>query len=332
MTPKTYVAPFLQRFFTTRLIQQKQVSHHTISSYRDTFRLLFDFVAKTRRRTPSYLSVSDLDASLISKFLNELEKKRGSSPRSRNLRLSAIRSFFGFLSFELPSHVAQIQQVLAIPGKRYTKRLVNFLTRAETEALLASPDLTSWSGRRDHALLLLAAQTGLRLSELTALVKEDVIVHGGAHVRVVGKGRKERCTPLTKQTAVVMRAWLKEPVRGQNGLVFTNAHGGKLSADGVQYIVTKHTHAANLSCSSLSKKRVTPHVLRHTAAMELLQAGVDRTVIALWLGHESIQTTQMYLDADLAIKEKALAKVQPLGKRPPRYRPDDSLLAFLKAL
>lgn len=332
MTAKNPVAPLLQRFFTKRLMQEKQVSHHTISSYRDTFRVLLKFLTTKLRKSPSGLSLEEVNASAITAFLSEMEKEHGISVRTRNLRLTAIHSFFNFLALEVPNCAAQIQQVLAIPHKRHTRTLVTFLSRDEAEALLKVPDLTSWAGRRDHALMLLALQTGLRLSELIALRKPDVNLQSGAHVRVIGKGRKERCTPLAKRTVAVIRAWSKESERHTSDLLFINARGGQLSADGVQYIVAKHANAASHVCETLAKKHVTPHVLRHTAAMELLQAGVDRTVIALWLGHESIETTQVYLDADLAMKEKALAKVQPLGEPLRRYKADDDLIAFLKAL
>jgi site-specific recombinase XerD len=332
MTTTIHIAPLLQSFFTKRLIQEKQVSHHTIASYRDTFRLLLKFLSKKLRKAPSRLSLEELDAKTITCFLSELEKQREISARSRNLRLTAIRSFFNYLALELPSNTGQIQQVLAIPQKRYTRTLVNFLNHDEAEALLKAPDLNTWAGRRDHALMLLALQTGLRLSELITLRKTDVSLQAGAHIRVIGKGRKERCTPLAKRTVAVLRAWFKESESNGSDFLFINARGGQLSADGVQYIVAKHSHTASHACKSLTQKHVTPHVLRHTAAMELLQAGVDRMVIALWLGHESIETTQVYLDADLAMKEKALAKIQPLGHKLRRYKPDDHLMAFLKAL
>lgn len=332
MTAKIYVAPLLQRFFTKRLMQEKQVSHHTISSYRDTFRLLLKFLAKKLQEAPSRLCLEELNVSVVTAFLRELERERGISVRSRNLRLTAIRSFFNYLALEVPMNTGQIQQVLAIPQKRHVRTLVNFLSRDEAEALLKAPDLNTWAGRRDHALILLALQTGLRLSELIALRRHDVILQAGAHVRVIGKGRKERCTPLAKRTVVVLRAWFKESRWDKSETVFSNARGGQLSADGVQYIVTKHARAASHRCEGLTKKHVSPHVLRHTAAMELLQAGVDRTVIALWLGHESIETTQVYLDADLAMKEKALAKVQPMGEQLRRYKPEDDLVVFLKEL
>jgi site-specific recombinase XerD len=326
------LAPLLQRFFSDRLMRQKDASAHTISSYRDTFRLLLKFLERRVRKPPSRLQFDDLQMPLIVEFLDELETSRKISARSRNLRLTAIRSFFRYAAFELPTHAAQIQRVLAIPGKRYPKTLVNYLLREEAEALLNAPDLESWSGRRDCALILLALQTGLRLSELITLKRGDLFLNAGAHVRVMGKGRKERCTPLAKRTVAVLKQWSKEPNRGTNDLVFTNARGGQLSPDGVQYIFANQVATASRCCPTLVSKRVTPHVCRHTAAMELLLAGVDRTVIALWLGHESIETTQIYLDANFAMKEEALAKVSPFGKKAIRYKPDDSLLAFLTAL
>lgn len=323
----------LEGFFTQRLLQQKQASTHTIASYRDTFRLLFRFTEKRLHKPPSRLTLEEIDAPLVAAFLNDLEKSRSISPRSRNLRLTAIRSFFRYAAYESPAHSAQIQRVLAIPGKRYDRVQVHFLSRAELDALLGAPELETWSGRRDHALLMVAAQTGLRLSELTGLKRQDVMVDTGAHVRCTGKGRKERCTPLTKQTRAVLKNWLNEPQKTHTEMLFPNARGGRLSGDGVRYILAKHIVTASKTCPSLLRKKVTPHVLRHTMAMELLQAGVDRAVIALWLGHESVETTQVYLDANLALKEEILAKVRsPNGKNPGRYKPPDSILAFLNGL
>ena len=259
--------------------------------------------------------------------------ERGAGVTTRNLRLTAVRSFFRFVSFEEPAHSALIQRVLAIPSKRHDKREVNFLTRSEIEAVLAAPDRATWFGRRDHTLLLLATQSGLRLSELTGLSREAIHLCTGAHVRCVGKGRKERCTPLTRYAQTALQAWLKEPARHGAKTLFPNMHGGQLSADSVQSLLAKHVAVASKTCPSLASKRVSPHVLRHSTAMELLQAGVDCSVIALWLGHESIETTQTYLHAHLALKETALAKLEPYkqGKRL-RFQPEDQLLAFLKAL
>jgi integrase/recombinase XerD len=324
----------LEHFFTQRLMAQRQASGHTIGSYRDTFRLLLQFAHKRLRKPPSSLTLADLDAPLIGAFLDDLQTARSNSARSRNLRLTAIRSFFRYAAFEAPSASGMIQRVLAIPNQRYEKKLVGFLTRPEIVALLSAPDQYTWAGRRDFTLLLLAIQSGLRLSELTSLTRSDLVLGTGAHVRCTGKGRKERCTPLTRQCATVLKAWLKEPGRGRDGCdaVFPNARGGRLSAGGVQYLLAKHLAVAQKSCSSLRDKPVSPHVMRHTAAMELLQAGVDRSVIALWLGHESVETTQIYLDANLAIKEQALAKTTPLNTKARRYRADDALLQFLRSL
>ncbi len=332
MTRQTPLAPLLERFFTQRLLQQRQASPHTIASYRDTFRLLLKFAHQRLHTPPVRLSLEAVDAPFVGAFLDQLET-RGLSVRSRNLRLTAIHSFFRYAAFETPTHAAHIQRVLAMPSKRFTRRQIAFLTRPEVDALLAVPDQRTWFGRRDHALLLVAVQTGLRLSELTALTRDDVFVGTGAHVRVIGKGRKERCTPLAKPTIAVLNAWLREPPCGNARLLFPTARGTRLSADAVEYLVTKHRTAAAKVCPSLHDKRITTHGLRHTAAMELLQAGVDRSVIALWLGHESVETTQVYLEATLAMKEQALAKTTPPnGGRFRRYRPGDELLGFLNGL
>lgn len=322
----------LESFFTQRLMSQRQASSHTIASYRDTFRLLLQFAQKRVHKQPSCLTLDDLDATLIGAFLDHLEKGRGNVSRSRNLRLTAIRSFFRYSAYHQPSHAGQIQRVLAIPNKRQARPLVGFLTRPEIDALLDAPDQLTWGGRRDHALLLLLLQTGLRLSEMTGLLRQDLTLGTGAHVRCQGKGRKERCTPLPKQAVNVLKVWLREPARGSDDILFPNARGGRLSADGVQFLLAKHLAVARQRCPSLRHKSVSPHVLRHTTAMELLQAGVDRTVIALWLGHESIETTQIYLDANLALKEEALSKTTPLNGKAGRFKADDQLLRFLKSL
>jgi site-specific recombinase XerD len=332
MSTPTSFAPLLERFFTQRLMQQRQASPHTISSYRDTFRQFLKFTEQRLRKPPSRLSFEQVDAPLIVAFLDDLEKRQGVSIRSRNLRLTAIHSFFRYAAFEAPAHSAQIQRVLAIPSKRFNRTLVHFLTRPEVDALLAAPDQHTWSGRRDHAFLLVAVQTGLRLSEMTGLKREDLILGAGAHLRVIGKGRKERCTPIAKSTRAVLKAWLREPQRGHGEVLFPSAKGEPLSVHGVQYLLTKHRVAASKVCPSLTQKRVTVHRLRHTMAMDLLQAGVDRSVIALWLGHESVETTQIYLEATLAMKERALAKTSPPHRRPGRYQPGDQLLGFLNSL
>jgi site-specific recombinase XerD len=332
MTTPASLAPLLERFFTQRLMQQRQASPHTISSYRDTFRQFLTFVQQRLHTPPSRLHFEAIEAPLIVAFLDGLEKQRGLSVRSRNLRLTAIHSFFRYAAFEAPAHSAQIQRVLAIPSKRFTRTLVQFLTRAEVDALLAAPDQHTWSGRRDHAFLLVAVQTGLRVSEMTGLTRADLVLGAGAHVHVIGKGRKERCTPLARSTLAVVRAWLREPPRGGGNVLFPSAKGARLSVHGVQYLLTKHRRTAATVCPSLTHTRVTVHRLRHTMAMDLLQAGVDRAVIALWLGHESVETTQIYLEATLAMKEQALAKATPPNGRAARYQPGDQLLGFLNNL
>lgn len=331
MTPPVSLAPLLERFFTQRLMQQRQASPHTISSYRDTFRHFLTFVQQRVHTPPSRLTFEEIDAPLIVAFLDDRER-HGLSIRSRNLRLTAFHSFFRYAAFELPTHAAQIQRVLAIPSKRFTRTLVQFLTRAEVDALLAAPDQRTWFGRRDHTFLLVAVQTGLRVSEMTGLTRKDVALATGAHVRVIGKGRKERSTPLARPTRDALKAWLREPCRGKGDLLFPSGTGGRLTIHGVQYLLNKHRQTASRTCPSLKHKRVTVHRLRHTAAMDLLQAGVDRSVIALWLGHESVETTQIYLEATLAMKEQALAKTSPLQSRAAKYRPSDQLLGFLNNL
>jgi site-specific recombinase XerD len=326
------LAALLERFFTQRLMQQRQASPHTVSSYRDTFRQFLKFTEQRLHKAPSQLNFQEINAPLIMAFLDHLEMHQGVSIRSRNLRLTALHSFFRFAAFEAPAHSAQIQRVLAIPSKRFTRTLVQFLTRPEVDALLAAPDQRTWSGRRDHAFILLAVQTGLRLSEMSGLQRQDMILGTGAHVRVIGKGRKERCTPLARSTLVVLNAWLREPQRGDGNILFPSARGERLSVHGVQYLLNKHRMTASRVCPSLRDKRVTVHRLRHTTAMKLLQGGVDRSVIALWLGHERVETTQIYLEAALAMKEKALAKTSPPHGRRGRYKPGDRLLAFLSDL
>ena len=323
----------LERFFIDRLMRQRHVSPNTVASYRDTFRLLLVFVQKHLGKAPSSLNLEDIDAALVSAFLEDLEANRSICARTRNLRLTAIRSFFRFVSYEEPAHSAQVQRVLAVPSKRQDSRIVHFLARPEIEALLVAPDQSTWIGRRDHTLLLVAVQTGLRLSELTGLDRSSVVLGSGAHVHCLGKGRKERCTPLTRTVSRAVQAWLKEPAKYDSKVLFPTRQGLRLSADTVQYIVAKYADVARQHCPSLKNKRITPHVLRHSTAMELLQAGVDCSVIALWLGHESVETTQVYLHAHMALKEAALAKVDPIGHAGiTRYQPGDELLTFLNEL
>jgi integrase/recombinase XerD len=329
---KADLGTLVEAFFCKRLISQRRASPHTIASYRDTFRLLLAFAQKRLSRPPSQLELKDISPSLVSDFLDHLEATRGNRARSRNLRLTAVRSFFRFAALEAPDHGGIIQRVLAIPNKRCQRPLIGFLTRPEIEALLAAVDCRTWIGRRDYAFLLVAMQTGLRLSEMTAVRREDVIVGPGAHIHCVGKGRKERDTPLTKVARRVLQAWMKEPWPIESTFLFPSISGGRLSADAVQDLVNRHVAVARMKCPSLLKKRVTPHLLRHTAAMELLQAGVDRSMIALWLGHESVETTQIYLNANLALKEEILAKTNPVNGKPGRYRPADRVLSFLSSL
>ena len=330
-TPPNFSA-LLQSFFTDRLMGQRNASPHTIASYRDTFRLLFEFAQKQLHKPPSMLAIENLGAPFIGRFLNHLEQARGNTARSRNLRLAAIHSFFKYVAFQEPSLSFLAQQILAIPGKRHKTRPIDFLTRSEIDALLAAPDQRTYLGRRDRTLMLVAAQTGLRASELIGLHCQDVVLGSGAHVRCTGKGRKQRCTPLRKDGVAALRVWMRERNAQPAEVLFPNALGRPLSHDGLDYILSKHVATARNKCPSLVKKRVTPHVLRHSLAMDLLQHGVDRSVIALWLGHESIETIQPYLHANLEIKEQALAKTQSFHGRPTRFRPDDQLLAFLQGL
>ena len=325
-------AATLEAFFSDRLPRQREASPHTVAAYRDTFRLLLTFVQGRTGVAPSQLRFADLDAACVGAFLEHLAEIRGNGVRTRNARLAAIHSFFRFAAFRHPEHAALIGHVLAIPSRRVERARVTFLSGPELEAILAAPDRATPLGRRDHALLLLAAQTGLRLSELTGLTCGDVRLGVGAHVRGGGKGRKERGTPLTRPTVAVLRTWLAERDGRPDEPLFPGRCGGRLSPDAVQRLVAKHATAAARRCTSLQGRRITPHVLRHTNAMSLLRGGVDTTVIALWLGHEDVRTTRIYLHADLSLKERALARTAPLGTGPGRYRPPDRLLAFLEGL
>ncbi|MGH9970427.1 MAG: tyrosine-type recombinase/integrase [Pyrinomonadaceae bacterium] len=322
----------LQSFFTERLLRQKQASPHTIAGYRDSFRLLLQFAKERLGKAPSKIRVDDLDAPFLGLFLEHLEDVRKNSARTRNARLAAIHSFFQYVALEEPAYALHCQRILAMPNKRHERRPIEFLNREEFDALLAVPDLSTWLGRRNRALLLLAVQTGLRVSELIGLNCQDVVLGTGAHVRCLGKGRKQRCTPLRPETATTLDAWLRERHGQPEQPVFPSIRGGRLSRDAIERLITKYTNVAKQTCPSLKRKKVSPHVLRHAAAMDLLQHGVDRSVIALWLGHESMETTQIYLHADLRLKEKALSRTTPLGVKPGRYRPDDKLLAFLESL
>lgn len=332
MTTIGTLPALVQAFFMDRLMQQRQASPHTVASYRDTFRLLLQYAQQRLSKAPSNLTVPELDTPLVGAFLNHLERERKNSARSRNVRLAAIHSFFRYVALHAPEHSAVAQRVLAMPSKRYLRCPIAFLTPVEVDALLAAPDLTTWSGRRDRALLMLAVQTGLRAAELTGLHCEDIVLGSGAHVRCQGKGRKSRCTPLRKDTVLVLRSWLRER-QGQPGEpVFPTTRGTALSHDALQYMLDKHLPAARRQCPSLTRKRVTPHVLRHTLAMDLLHHGADQTVIALWLGHESPQTTSIYLHADMQLKQRALATTTAKNVSIPRYRPSDRVMDFLNGL
>jgi len=322
----------LQSFFVDRLLRQRQASANTIAGYRDTFRLLLQFAAERLGTAPSKLMTEDLDASFVGEFLDHIEKERGNSARTRNARLAAIHSFFRYVALTEPAHALLCQRVLAMPSKRHERRPIAFLDQTEIDALLAATDLASWTGRRDRTLLAVAIQTGLRVSELIGLRCQDVVLGTGAHVRCEGKGRKQRCTPLRQEIAAQLQRWLRERNGQPTDPLFPSIRRGPLSRDAVERIIEKHIAIAREHCPSLKHKKATPHVLRHSAAMRLLQSGVDRSVIALWLGHESVETTQMYLHADLRLKEQALALTMPLGVQPGRYHPDDRLLAFLETL
>jgi integrase/recombinase XerD len=326
------LASTLQAFFTERLATQRRASPNTVAAYRDTFRLLLRFVQDTTGTPPAKLQFERLDAPLIGAFLDHLEHQRGVAVSTRNARLGALRSLFRFAALRHPEHAALIQRVLAIPAKRTDRALVSYLTRPEIDALLGAPDPKTRTGRRDRALLLVAIQTGLRVSELIGLRRQDVHLGTGAHLFCMGKGRKERCTPLRHQTVAALRAWLDECGGEPGDPVFPGPGGAPLGRDAVRRLVARHVATAAAACPSIATKRVSPHVLRHSAAMQLLQSGVDTSVIALWLGHESIRTTGIYQHADLQMKERALARTTPPNARPGRYRPPDALLAFLEGL
>ncbi len=328
----TALAPSLQAFFTTRLGHQRDASPHTVDSYRHTFRLLLAYAKAQTGKAPSDLDLADLDAALISGFLDHLEHDRHNSVGTRNTRLAAVHSFFRFASYRHPEHAQTVQQVLAVPQKKTERTHRSFLTDTEMDALLAAPDRSTWFGRRDHALLAVALKTGLRLSELTGLRRQDVELGTGAHLKCMGKGRKRRDTPLDKSTVKLVRAWMHEHGGGPEDPLFPSRRGGRLSPDAVQRLVAKHVATAQNSCPSLMTKRITTHNLRHSCAMDLLTHGVDVAVLAMWLGHEKLESVNAYVHADFTLKERALARTQPLNAKPGRYRPNDALLAFLEAL
>jgi len=330
----TSLAPLLQAFFVERLARQRDASPHTIAAYRDGFKLLLTFLHEQTGTSPSKLTLEDLDVPRITAFLSHLENERGNSVRTRNARLTAIHSFFQFAAFKAPDCSEQIARVLSIPEKRYQSTLVSYLTKPEIDALLAEPDRTTWTGRRDHALLLLAVQTGLRASELANLRCRDLNLDSGAWVRCHGKGRKERCTPLTRGTVKVLRVWLRELGSDPDSPLFPSRTGTHLTRAGIWRLVTKHATAARAECPPLAAKNITPHTLRHSAAMQLLSAPepVDTATIALWLGHETLDTTNKYVHADMELKRRAVDRTTPPNVKPGRYRPPDRLLAFLESL
>lgn len=326
------LAPLLQSFFTDRLIRQRHASDNTIAAYRDTLRLLIGFVSQQTGKAPSNLAITDIDAQTISSFLDHLQTARHNSIRTRNARLAAIHSLFRYAALIHPEHAQLIQRVLSIPPKRFETNIVTYLTDPEVDALLAAPDQTTWIGRRDHALLVLGCQTGLRSSELTGLTIHDVHLGTSPHVSCVGKGRKQRITPLTTTTVRVLQDWLNEHAGAPTDPLFLTRRGTALSRDALARLVSRHTATAQTSCPTLISKNVTPHTLRHTAAMRLLAAGIDSTVLALWLGHASTNSVQVYIHADLALKERALARTTPHDAPPGRYKPNDTLIAFLNNL
>lgn len=328
----TALAPTLQAWFTSRLAQQRQASPRTVAAYRDTFCLLLRYTKAQTGKAPASLNIPDLDADLIGGFLDHLEEDRGNSASTRNTRLAAIHSFFRFASYRHPEHLASIQQILAIPQKRTETRSPSFLTPKEIDALIAAPDRSTWTGRRDHTLLVVAFQTGLRLCELIGLRCQDVELGSGAHVSCLGKGRKRRDTPLAPPTVKLLRVWLRERGGNPDDPLFPSIRGGQLSPDAVQRLVAKHAATAQKACPSLKNKRATPHALRRSCATDMLRNGVDIAVISLWLGHEKLETTRTYVGADPAIKEKALQRTTPPNTKPGRYRPPDILLAFLQSL
>jgi integrase/recombinase XerD len=328
----TLLAPTLEAWFTERLMTQRQASPHTIAAYRDTMRLLLTFASKQTGKPPSRLEIDDLNVGLITAFLDHLEHDRHNTARTRNARLAGIHSLYRFAAYRHPEHAQVIERVLAIPTKRFDRALISFLTADEVRVLLAAPDRATRTGRRDHALLLTAIQTGLRVSELTGLRCQDARLGTGAHLFCRGKNRKQRAVPLAAQTVKVITGWIKERHGEPDDPLFPSNRGGPLSRDAVEWLINKHTTTASEHCESLKTKNVTAHVLRHTTAMTLLQSDISTTVIALWLGHEQETTTRDYLHGDLRLKQRALDRTAPPETKPGRYRPGDRLLTFLDAL
>lgn len=328
----TALAPSMQAYFVERLISQRRASPNTIAAYRHTFQLLLGFATERTGTPPSALDIADLDAPLIAAFLDHLEHERHNTVATRNNRLAAIHSLFAHLALHHPEHADTIARVLAIPAKRTERNLLTYLTDPEVDALLAACDQATWTGRRDHAMLALTIQTGLRISELIALKCQHVTLGTGANVHTIGKGRKARRTPLTPTIRAVLKAWLAERASTPNQPLFPTRTGTRLSRDAIEHRLAIHLHVAASSCPSIATKHITMHTLRHTAAMRLLLAGNDITVIALWLGHEQISTTNIYLHADMTHKQQAIDRTRPIAAKPGRYQPTDTLLAFLEGL
>jgi integrase/recombinase XerD len=328
----TLLAPTLQAFFTDRLMRQLQASGDTIRSYRASWRLLLLFAAAQKTKTPSALDFADLDAPLITCFLDHLEHQRGNTARTRNLRLAAIHSLFAYAAPQHPEHAGDIARVLAIPGKRFRTTVITYLTEEEIAALLQAPDPGTWTGRRDHALMLVAITTGLRASELAGLTRADTHLGDGPHLECHGKGRKNRATPLLRGTAAVLAAWLGENPGGPGSPLFPTRRGTPMSQDAIEDCIKRHAATAAPTCATLAGKHPTPHILRHTCAVRMLRSGIDITVIALWLGHESTRTTMTYLKADLELKQRALDRTVPTDGQPGRYRPPDDIIDFLDHL
>ena len=328
----TALAPALQAYFTDRLIGQRDASPNTIAAYKTTFRLLLGFASQHTHKTPSALDIADLDAPLIAAFLGHLETDRHNVTTTRNNRLAAVHSLFAYLALHHPEHAGSIQRVLAIPTKRTQRNLVTYLTETEVDALLQGCDQNTWTGRRDHAMFALAIQTGLRISELATLTCQDVTLTAGANVHTIGKGRKERRTPLVPTTKAILKTWLTERAGNPSDPLFPTTTNKHPSRDAIERRLARSVTLAGHNCPSIKTKRVTMHTLRHTAAMRLLLAGNDITVIALWLGHEQISTTNIYLHADMTQKQKAIDSVRPPTTRQGRYQAPDTLLAFLEAL
>lgn len=331
-SPKEF-ACILQNYFYQRLIEQQNVSTQTVKSYRDTFRLLFEFAKLYLHKTATQLCLEDINADLIVKFLNYIEKDRENTIRTRNARLAAIRSFMSYVSYQIPTSLPTIQQILAIPMKRFDRPLVGFLTREEIEAILDAPDISTWTGNRDRVLFATLYNTGARVSEAASLLRSNVELSKIPIIRIQGKGRKERVIPIWKKTEALIKHWLNRIDGSEDTPLFPNHYGKAMTRSGIENRLENAVKIASLNCPSIKKKKVTPHIIRHTTAMHLLQSGVDLSVIALWLGHESIITTHHYIEADLKMKKDALNSIQePKNKIGAPYRCADKLLTFLESL